>query len=101
MLLTSTSVSRRIAAMARELLARASPIPMKTTFDTRRGRSRSASASPPGTSPRRSILAPATTCSTISAVDRLRVNPPCPVAQKGQFIPQPAWLEIHIVTRSG
>ena len=41
------------------------------------------------------------TCSTISAVDRLRVSPAWPVAQNGQFIPQPACEEIHIVTRSG
>ena len=49
----------------------------------------------------RSHRAPATTCSTISAVDRLRVSPPCPVAQNGQAIPQPACDDTHIVTRSG
>ena len=31
----------------------------------------------------------------------LRVSPACPVAQNGQFIPQPAWLEMQIVTRLG
>ena len=68
-------------------------MPMKTTLETRPG--------PPGTSPRARERAPATTCSTISAVDMLRCSPPCPVAQNGQAIPQPAWLETHIVTRSG
>ena len=42
-----------------------------------------------------------TTCSTISPADMLRVRPSCPVAQNGQFIPQPAWLEMHTVTRRG
>ena len=68
-------------------------MPMKTTLETRPG--------PPEISPRASDLAPASTCSTISAVDRLRVRPACPVAQKGQFIPHPACEEMHIVTRSG
>jgi hypothetical protein len=35
------------------------------------------------------------------AVDRLRCSPPWPVAQNGQAIPQPAWLEMHTVARSG
>ena len=30
----------------------------------------------------------------------LRVSPACPVAQNGQFIPQPACDETHTVTRS-
>ena len=68
-------------------------MPMNTTLETRPG--------PPGTSPRASDRAPATTCSTISAVDMLRCRPPWPVAQNGQAMPQPAWLETHIVTRSG
>ena len=68
-------------------------MPMKTTFETRPG--------PPGTSPRASARAPATTCSTISAVDMLRCRPPWPVAQNGQAMPQPAWLDTHIVTRPG
>ena len=42
-----------------------------------------------------------TTCSTISAVDRLRVRPAWPVAQNGQAMPQPAWLLTHTVVRSG
>ena len=44
---------------------------------------------------------PATTWATISAVDRFRVSPACPVAQNGQPIPQPACEDTHIVTRSG
>ena len=68
-------------------------MPMKTTFDTRPG--------PPAISSRASARAPASTCSTISAVDRLRVRPAWPVAQNGQFIPQPACEEMHMVTRSG
>ena len=68
-------------------------MPMNTTLLTRPG--------PPAISPRSSARAPASTCSTISAVDRLRVRPACPVAQKGQFIPQPAWDEMQIVARSG
>ncbi len=68
-------------------------MPMNTTLLTRPG--------PPATSPLASALAPASTCSTISAVDRLRVRPAWPVAQNGQFIPQPAWEETHMVTRSG
>ena len=60
-----------------------------------------ASPATSGRPPWRSIRAAATTCSTISAVDMLRVRPSCPVAQNGQFIPQPAWLEMHTVTRFG
>ena len=56
---------------------------------------------PPGTSPRASDRAAATTCSTISAVDRLRVSPACPVAQNGQAMPQPAWLETQTVSPLG
>ena len=68
-------------------------MPMNTTLDTRPG--------PPGTSPAASWRAPETTCSTISPELMLRVSPACPVAQNGQFMPQPAWLDTHIVTRSG
>ena len=68
-------------------------MPMNTTLETRPG--------PPGTSSRASERAPATTCSTISAVDMLRWSPPWPVAQNGHAIPQPAWLETHMVTRPG
>ena len=74
-------------------MASGSPIPMNTTLDTRPG--------PPGTWPSASSRAPATTWETISAVDRLRVRPAWPVAQNGQAIPQPAWEDTHIVTRSG
>ena len=42
-----------------------------------------------------------TTWSVISAVDRLQVTPPCPVAQNGQAIPQPAWLDRQTVVRPG
>ncbi len=68
-------------------------MPMNTTLDSR--------ASPPGISPLRSERIPAAICSTISAVDRLRVSPAWPVAQNGQFMPQPAWELMHMVTRSG
>ncbi len=68
-------------------------MPMKTTLETRPG--------PPGTSPRAIERAPATTCSTISAVDMLRCRPPMPVAQNGQAMPQPAWLDTQTVARSG
>ena len=49
-------------------------MPMKTTLLTRSGASRSSSP-PPASSPRRSARAAHTTCSTISAVDMLRVRP--------------------------
>ena len=42
-----------------------------------------------------------TICSMISAADMLRVRPAWPVAQKGQFMPHPAWLETHSVMRLG
>ncbi len=61
---------------------------MNTMLDTR----------PPSGASSRS---PATTWVTISAVDRLRVSPACPVAQNGHAIPHPACDETHIVTRSG
>ena len=67
-------------------------MPMKTTLLTR--------SRLPGKSPYRTSRDPAATCSTISAVERFRVRPACPVAQKGQFIPQPACEETHIVMRS-
>ena len=66
---------------------------MNTTLLTRPG--------PPAISPSRSIRAPATTWSTISPADMLRVSPAWPVAQNGQFMPQPACEETHIVTRPG
>lgn len=68
-------------------------MPMKTMLDSLAG--------PPGTSPSRSARMPSTIWCTISAVDRLRSSPACPVAQNGQFIPQPACDEMHMVTRSG
>ena len=49
---------------------------------------------------RRSTAA-ARTCSRISAVDRLRVSPPWPVAQNGHAMPQPACDEMHTVLRCG
>ncbi len=42
-----------------------------------------------------------TTCATISAALRFRVRPACPVAQNGQFIPQPAWELMQSVIRPG
>jgi 23S rRNA (adenine2503-C2)-methyltransferase len=35
------------------------------------------------------------------ATERLRVRPSWPVAQKGQAMPQPTWLEMHRVARFG
>ncbi len=67
-------------------------MPMNTTLDSRPG--------PPPSSPAAATCAATRTCSTISAVDRLRVRPPCPVAQNGQAMPQPAWLEMQTVIRS-
>ncbi len=64
-------------------------MPMNTMWDRR-------------PSPRSAAMrAQLTTWSTISAVVRLRVRPPWPVAQKGQAMPQPACEETHAVTRSG
>ena len=68
-------------------------MPMNTMLETRPG--------PPGTSPRASARAPATTWATISAADRFLVSPAWPVAQNGQAIPQPAWEDTHMVTRCG
>ena len=75
-------------------------MPMNTMFVTR-----SASCAPPPRVPPRPPAAitwlATTTCSTISAADMLRVSPFWPVAQNGQFMPQPAWLETHRVMRPG
>ncbi|MNW61775.1 hypothetical protein D3C74_398620 [compost metagenome] len=68
-------------------------MPMKTRLLSRAG--------PPGMSPSASDFAAERTCSTISAVDRLRVRPSWPVAQNGHAMPQPAWLETHSVDRFG
>ena len=57
-------------------MANGSPIPMKTTFETRRG-----------AAARRARI----TCSTISPTDRCRSNPAWPVAQNPQPIAHPAW----------
>ena len=67
-------------------------MPMNTTLDSRVGSS---------SEPSRAAAAAWRTWSTISPVDRLRSSPPCPVAQNGQAIPQPAWLEMQTVARSG
>ena len=67
-------------------------MPMKTTLDSRL---RSA-PSPPS----RTTAAAERTCSTISAVDRLRSRPFWPVAQNGHAMPHPAWLEMQTVARS-
>ena len=45
--------------------------------------------------------AAATAWPMISAAERLRVRPCWPVAQNGHAMPQPAWLEMHTVARSG
>ena len=75
-------------------------MPMNTTLVTR-----SASCPPslrlPPSPPWAITWLASTICSTISAVDMLRVSPAWPVAQNGQFIPQPAWLDTHSVTRPG
>ena len=65
---------------------------MKTTFDNR--------VSPPGNSPAAHAFAAITTWAVISPAVKFRVNPACPVAQNGHFIPQPAWDEIQTVVRS-
>ncbi len=65
---------------------------MNTTLDSRIG---------VPSAPSRAAAAACRTCSTISPVDRLRCSPPCPVAQNGHAIPQPAWLDTHTVARSG
>ena len=67
-------------------------MPMNTTLDRRVG-------SP--SAPSRAAAAAWRTCSTISAVDRLRCSPPWPVAQNGHAIPHPAWLDTQTVARSG
>jgi hypothetical protein len=68
-------------------------MPMNTMLEIRPG--------PPGIEPAASARCAATTCPTISAVDRLRVSPACPVAQNGHAMPQPAWLDTQIVIRLG
>ena len=68
-------------------------MPMKTTLDSRPG--------PPSISPFAIAAAAATAWPMISAADRLRVSPCWPVAQNGQAMPQPAWLEMQTVARSG
>ena len=45
---------------------------------------------PPGSSPLAQALAAATICSVISPADKFLVKPAWPVAQNGQFMPQPA-----------
>ena len=64
-------------------------MPMNTMLDSRS----------PNSS--RSVTAAARTCSRISAVDRLRVSPPWPVAQNGHAMPQPACDEMQTVLRFG
>ena len=88
------AVIRRTAASTLEKLASGSPMPMNTTLDNR-------SLPGPSAGMSRNVTAAARTCSRISAVLRLRVSPPWPVAQNGQAIPQPAWEETQTVLRSG
>ena len=73
-------------------LASGSPMPMNTTLVTRAG---------PPRAPDSAAAIAVRTCSTISAAERLRVSPDCPVAQKGQAMPQPAWEETHRVVLPG
>jgi hypothetical protein len=87
------STMRRTAPNTARGFASGSPIPMKTTLLRRVG--------PPARSPSRAAAAARRTCSTISAVDRLRVSPCCPVAQNGQAMPQPACEDTHSVVRPG
>jgi len=61
---------------------------MNTTFDSRRSTCRARAAA-------------RTTCSTISPVERWRLNPAWPVAQNPQAIAHPAWVEMQTVARSG
>ena len=68
-------------------------MPMNTTLESRPG--------PPATAPEAMAAAASRTCSTISAVDMLRVRPAWPVAQNGQAMPQPDWLDTQTVARSG
>ena len=64
-------------------------MPMNTMLVTRCGASRSSCVAA-GKPAAASMRAACTTCSTISAADMLRVRPAWPVAQNGQFMPQPA-----------
>lgn len=68
-------------------------MPMNTTFVSREGS--------PVSAPESHAAAARRTCSTISAVERLRVSPICPVAQKGQAMPHPTSEEMHTVLRPG
>ena len=56
---------------------------------------------PPATSPSRMAFAATRTCSTISPADMFLVSPSCPVAQNGQPMPQPTWLEMQSVVLVG
>ena len=71
-------------------------MPMKTMLVTR-----SSSCSLGPSSPAAMARFAATTWSTISAVDMLRVSPAWPVAQNGQFMPQPACEDTQSVIRPG
>mmetsp|Transcript_55979 Transcript_55979/g.121865 ORF Transcript_55979/g.121865 Transcript_55979/m.121865 type:complete len:229 (+) Transcript_55979:951-1637(+) len=61
-----------------------SPIPMKTTLESR-------------SSLARSSVANRAACSKISSADKLRLKPICPVAQKVQPMAQPTWDEMQAV----
>jgi len=78
--------SRSTADQTWSKFASGSPIPMNTTWVTRRG------------APSRWA---ATTCSTISPARSCRVNPPWPVAQNWHPIAHPAWVDTQTVRRSG
>jgi len=63
-------------------------MPMNTTFVSAR----------PSAAKRRAAYS---TWATISATDRLRTQPACPVAQKAQPTGQPTWVDTQTVLRSG
>ena len=75
----------RIACVTFAKFASGSPMPMKTTFETR---------PTPSRRPRRQ------TCSTMRPAERLPSSPPMPDAQKRQPTGQPIWLDTHAVLRS-
>ena len=79
-----SSCSRSSDSSTGSTFASGSPMPMKTTCDTR------------------AVVTcwARTTCSTISPASRWRSKPACPVAQNVQPIAQPAWDDTQTVARS-
>ncbi|CAB4906784.1 unannotated protein [freshwater metagenome] len=74
-------------------------MPIKTMLLTRSGVVSSGRLPP--SSPSAIARLARTIWSTISADDKLRVRPACPVAQKGQFMPHPACDDTQSVMRPG